>query len=68
MNSESLCAPGDQPEKEKEKEKEKERKTQGPELGWSKGVLINMVWAYILSYKVLFLSKDKRLKFQTYKT
>ena len=65
MNSESLCAPGDQPEKERERErerereKERERKTQGPELQWSKGVLINMVWAYILSYKVVILSKDK---------
>ena len=65
MNSESLCAPGDQPEKErerererereKEKKREKERKTRGPELSWSKGVLINMVWAYILSYKVVIL-------------
>ena len=26
MNSESLCTPGDQPEKEREGEKEKERK------------------------------------------
>ena len=25
MNSESLCAPGDQPEKEREREREKER-------------------------------------------
>jgi len=32
VNSESLCAPGDQPEKEREREREKERKTQGPEL------------------------------------
>ena len=73
MNSEGLYAPGDQPEKErgrererererekeKEKKREKERKTRGPELSWSKGVLINMVWAYILSYKVVILSKDK---------
>ena len=60
MNSESLCAPGDQPEKEREKE----RKTLGPELSWSKGVLINMVWAYILSYKVAIFSRDK---IKTYK-
>ena len=26
MNSESLCAPGDQPEKERERERERERK------------------------------------------
>ena len=57
VNSESLCAPGDQPEKEREGERE--RKTQGPELWWSKGVLINMVWAYIPSYKVVIFSKDK---------
>ena len=59
MKSESLCAPGNQPDKEREEERERERKTQGPELGWSKAVLINMVWAYILSYKVVILSKDK---------
>ena len=39
--------------------RERERKTRGPELWWSKGVLINMVWAYILSYKVVILRKDK---------
>ena len=34
MNSESLCTPGDQPEKEREGERERERegKTQGPKL------------------------------------
>ena len=60
MNSESLCTPGDQPEKEREgeREKERERQTRGPKLWWSKG-LIDMVWAYILSYKVVILSKDK---------
>ena len=68
VNSESLCTPGDQPEKERERRRERERegerereregKTQGPELWWSKGVLIN-VCVYILSYKVVFLSKDK---------
>ena len=55
MNLESLCAPGYQPEREREKD----RQTWGPELLWSKGVLMNMVWAYILSYKVVILSKDK---------
>ena len=34
----------------------REREREGIE---SKGVLINMVWAYILSYKVVILSKDK---------
>ena len=37
----------------------RERKTRGPKLWWSKGVLIHMVWAYILSYKVVILSKIK---------
>ena len=46
-------------EGERERERERERKTWGPELYWSKGVLINMVWAYIRSYKVVILSKDK---------
>ena len=31
----------------------------GPKLWWSKGVLINMAWAYTLFYKVAILSKDK---------
>ena len=39
VNSESLWAPGDQPEKERERES----KTQGPKLWWSKGVLFNIV-------------------------
>ena len=42
-----------------QKEREKDRQTQGPKLWWSKGVLINIVWAYILSYKVVILSQDK---------
>ena len=42
----------------KKRGRERKRKTRGPELWWSKVVLINMVWAYILSYKVV-LSKDK---------
>ena len=40
----------------RERERKKERQTRGPKLWWSKGVLINMVWAYILSYKVVILS------------
>ena len=59
VNSESICAPGDQPEKEREGGREGERETRGTELWWSKGILIYMVWAYILSYKVVILSKDK---------
>ena len=43
----------------RERETERESKTRGPKLWWSKGVLINMVWAFILSYKVVILSKDK---------
>ena len=59
MNSESLCAPGDQPEKERERKREREKYTGGPDLCWSKVVLISMVCVYILSYKVVILSKDK---------
>ena len=55
VNSESLCAPGGQPEKEREGERKKDTGTR---------VLMeqrcfNMVWAYILSYKIVILSKDK---------
>ena len=32
VNSESLCAPGVQPEKERERERERERKTRVPRL------------------------------------
>ena len=48
MNSESLCAPGDQPEKERERERENERKNdtgrpslneQGPQLDFQKELL-----------------------------
>ena len=68
--SESLCAPGDQPEKERggererEREREKESKTRRPKLWWSKGVLFNTVWVFILSYKVAFFRRDK---IKTYK-
>ena len=34
--------------KKRKKERERETHTQGPKLWWSKGVLINMAWAYIL--------------------
>ena len=33
MNSESLCAPGDQPEKEREKEREREREREREDMG-----------------------------------
>ena len=45
----------------RERERKRERLTRGPNLWWSKGVLISMVCAYILSYKVVILSKDKDL-------
>ena len=48
--------------REREKERKKERKTRGPKLLWSKGVLFNIVWVYILSYKVAIFSKDKNEK------
>ena len=50
------------------RERERERHTHththtqthtGTRALMSKGVLINIVWAYILSYKVVILSKDK---------
>ena len=43
----------------REREKERERKTRGPELWWSKGVLFNIVWVFILSYKAAIFSRDK---------
>ena len=48
--------------RERERKREKERKTRGPKLGWNKGVLFNIVWVYILSYKVALFSKDKDQK------
>ena len=35
--------------RERERERKRERETRGPKLWWNKGVLINMLWAYILS-------------------
>ena len=64
VNSESLCTPGDQPEKERERERERESKTRGPKLWWSRGVLFNIVWVFILSYKAPIFSRDK---IKTYK-
>ena len=48
--------------RERKKEREKERKTRGPKLGWNKGVLFNIVWVYIRSYKIALFSKDKDKK------
>ena len=48
-------------ERERERERER-RKTWGPKLSWSKGVLFNIVWVYIVSYKVALFSKDKDQK------
>ena len=45
--------------KERKKEREKEREKKRQTRGWSKGVLINMVWAYMLSYKIVILGKIK---------
>ena len=49
-------------ERERKKEREKERQTRGPKLIWNKDVLFNIVWVYILSYKVALFSKDKDQK------
>ena len=44
-------------EREREKEREGEReKTQGPKLWWSNGVSLNIVWVFILPYKVAIFS------------
>ena len=45
--------------KKKGREREREKYTGGPDLCWSKVVLISMVCVYILSYKVVILNKDK---------
>ena len=54
MNSKSLCAPGDQPEREREREREKERhgdqSSDGAKVFNQHGVGI---------YTVVILSKDK---------
>ena len=47
---------------ERERERERKKKDMGPKLSWSKGVLFNIVWVYILSYKVALFSKDKDQK------
>ena len=44
--------------------RERERKTWGRKLWWSKGVLFNIVWVFILSYKIAIFSRDK---IKTYK-
>ena len=66
VNPEGLCTPGDQPEKERDRKREGEResKTRGPKLWWSRGVLFNIVWVFILSYKAPIFSRDK---IKTYK-
>ena len=48
----------------RERERRKKRKTRGLKLWWSKGVLFNIVWVFILSYKVAIFSRDK---IKTYK-
>ena len=55
MNSESLCAPGDQPEKERKGEKEREQGT------GTKGVMEQKCFNQhgVGIYTVVILSKDK---------
>ena len=69
VNSEGLWAPGDQPERERETETERDResKTQGPKLWWSKGVLFNIMWVFIQSYKAAIFSRDKNQNLQVIK-
>ena len=64
MNSEGLCAPGDQPEKrEGERERKEERHGHQSPDG-AKGFNQHGVGIYILSYKVAIFSRDK---IKTYK-
>ena len=56
MNSESLCAPGDRPEKQREGERERETGTRA--LMEQRCFNQHGVGIYILSYKVVILSKD----------
>jgi len=37
-------------------EDRRRKKTQGPKLWWSKGVSLNIVWVFILPYKVAIFS------------
>ena len=59
VNSESLCAPGDWPEKQRERERERERETGTRALMEQRCFNQHGVGIYILSYKVVILSKDK---------
>ena len=61
VNSESLCAPGNQPEKrEREKEKEKERKTQGDQALMK--LSLQLYFQKELLYLELHISRSKRYK------
>ena len=44
--------------RERERDRQTDRQTRGPKFWWSKVVLMNMVWAYIPSYKAVILSRD----------
>ena len=57
MNSESLCAPGDQPEKEREGERERERKKDTGTRALMEQRCFNQHGVGI--YTVVILSKDK---------
>ena len=62
VNSESLCSLGDQPEQEREGERERERKRKkdmGTRALMEQRCFNQHGGAYILSYKVVILSKDK---------
>ena len=69
MNSESLCAPGDQPEKEREGERERDRdrdrdrQTDRHRDQSSDGAKV-FYSTFILSYKIAIFSRDK---IKTYK-
>ena len=60
MSSAGLHAPRNKPEIEKHRDKKKRKKERPGDRSsdGAKAFLINMAWAYILSYKVVILSKD----------
>ena len=57
MDSERLCAPGDQPEKEREKERERERKQDTGTQALMEQRCFNQHGVGI--YTIVILSKDK---------
>ena len=65
MNSESLCAPGDQPEKEREGEQEREKARQGDQSSDGAAVFYSTLCRYLYCLtRIAIFSRDKT---KTYK-